>query len=262
MEVGELLPRLSILTAQTDGGLFLLPFSGGYPRLTLSAILPCDARTFLTGIPFGMIPRGRPTKLPYYYNTFLSESQDIFLRYCSDGFSDFSVRLSLSGSVAASRRGPCPRLQPGSCAGGAGAPPPAVPQGTAGHDLSLSPHPAPHLPSARAGGGGYTAIRAGSRNGPGLRSYGSRGLPCFAHSGGLPRRMVWRLCTTRGGSVFATVRDHGDSAPLQVIGKSEKWGSETYVFPQSFLKKGQIRRIGTSLWTRKISMTEYGEHSS
>ena len=53
-----------------DGGLFLLPFSGGYPRLTLSATLPYDARTFLTGIPFGMNPRGRPTKLPRYYTTF------------------------------------------------------------------------------------------------------------------------------------------------------------------------------------------------
>ena len=76
MEVGELLPRLSILTVPEDGGLFLLPFSGGYPRLTLSVILPCDARTFLTGIPFGTIPRGRPTKLPVYYITFSSRSQD------------------------------------------------------------------------------------------------------------------------------------------------------------------------------------------
>ena len=76
MEVGELLPRLSILTARVDGGLFLLPFSGGYPRLTLSAILPCDARTFLTGIPFGLIPRGRPTELPVYYTSFFTKSQE------------------------------------------------------------------------------------------------------------------------------------------------------------------------------------------
>ena len=82
MEVGELLPRLSILTvhARMNGGLFLLPFSGGYPRLTLSAILPCDARTFLTVLPFGMIPRGRPTKLPVYYTTFSLGSQDQILR--------------------------------------------------------------------------------------------------------------------------------------------------------------------------------------
>ena len=59
-----------------DGGLFLLPFSGGYPRLTLSAILPCDARTFLTGIPFGLIPRGRPTELPVYYTSFPIKSQE------------------------------------------------------------------------------------------------------------------------------------------------------------------------------------------
>ena len=76
MEVGELLPRLSILTVRRDGGLFLLPFSGGYPRLTLSVILPYDARTFLTGIPFGNIPRGRPTELLAYYSTFFSVSQE------------------------------------------------------------------------------------------------------------------------------------------------------------------------------------------
>ena len=38
IQVGELLPRLSILTLA--GGIFLLHFPGGYPRLTLSAILP------------------------------------------------------------------------------------------------------------------------------------------------------------------------------------------------------------------------------
>ena len=78
MEVGELLPRLSILTVPRDGGLFLLPFSGGYPRLTLSVILPYDARTFLTGIPFGNIPRGRPTKLPAYYTMFPFSCQYFF----------------------------------------------------------------------------------------------------------------------------------------------------------------------------------------
>ena len=79
MEVGELLPRLSILTVPKDGGLFLLPFSGGYPRLTLSVILPCDARTFLIGIPFGMIRRGRPTELPAYYTTFSPACQYFFI---------------------------------------------------------------------------------------------------------------------------------------------------------------------------------------
>ena len=63
------------LPPKSDGGLFLLPFSGGLPRLTLSAILLCDARTFLTVLPFGMIPRGRPTKLPLHYTTFFPESQ-------------------------------------------------------------------------------------------------------------------------------------------------------------------------------------------
>ena len=62
-----------------DGGLFLLPFSGGYPRLTLSVILPYDARTFLTGIPFGLIPRGRPTELLAYYNTIFTKCQYLFM---------------------------------------------------------------------------------------------------------------------------------------------------------------------------------------
>ena len=66
IQVGELLPRLSILTLA--GGLFLLHFPGGYPRLTLSAILPCEARTFLTLLPFGMIVRGRLAELCRYYN--------------------------------------------------------------------------------------------------------------------------------------------------------------------------------------------------
>ena len=68
MEVGELLPRLSILTLA--GGLFLLHFPGSRLRLTLSATLPCEARTFLAVIPFGVIPRNRLAKLhriiPYF----------------------------------------------------------------------------------------------------------------------------------------------------------------------------------------------------
>ena len=44
------------------GGLFLLHFLGSRLRLTLSVILPYEARTFLTVIPFGNIPRGRLAK--------------------------------------------------------------------------------------------------------------------------------------------------------------------------------------------------------
>ena len=69
MEVGELLPRLSILTLA--GGLFLLHFPGSRLRLTLSAILPCEARTFLAVRPFGMIPRNRPTRSQGNYITTL-----------------------------------------------------------------------------------------------------------------------------------------------------------------------------------------------
>ena len=46
--------------SEKQSGLFLLHFPGGYPRRTLSVILPCSARTFLTLIPFGAIERGSP----------------------------------------------------------------------------------------------------------------------------------------------------------------------------------------------------------
>ena len=49
-----------------SGGLFLLHFPGGRPRRTLSVILPCEARTFLTVTPFGNIPRDCPIQSPYY----------------------------------------------------------------------------------------------------------------------------------------------------------------------------------------------------
>ena len=76
MEVGELLPRLSTLAVRcASGGLFLLPFSGGYPRLMLSVTLPSDARTFLTVLPFGLILRSRPAWLPVYYTIFPAKSQ-------------------------------------------------------------------------------------------------------------------------------------------------------------------------------------------
>ncbi len=62
---GELLPRLSILTACARcalcGGLFLLHFPGSRLRRTLSVILPCGARTFLMPIPFGAMARDGPT---------------------------------------------------------------------------------------------------------------------------------------------------------------------------------------------------------
>ena len=45
------------------GGFFLLHFPGSRLRLTLSVILPCEARTFLTRRPFGMIARDRSAEL-------------------------------------------------------------------------------------------------------------------------------------------------------------------------------------------------------
>ena len=48
-------------------------FPDGYPWLTLSAIPLCEARTFLTVIPFGNIPRDRSSNLQRYYNTNVHE---------------------------------------------------------------------------------------------------------------------------------------------------------------------------------------------
>ena len=45
---GKLLPCLSTLTGHQTGGLFLLHWLEGHPYRTLSGILPCEARTFLT----------------------------------------------------------------------------------------------------------------------------------------------------------------------------------------------------------------------
>ena len=84
MGVGELLPHLSILTLA--GGFFLLHFPGSRLRLMLSAILPCEARTFLTVIPFGYIPRGRLAELQSHFSTLLPICQaravDIGYRVC------------------------------------------------------------------------------------------------------------------------------------------------------------------------------------
>ena len=50
-------------------------FPGSHLRLMLSVILPCEARTFLTVIPFGVIPRDRLAELLYYYNIRRCECQ-------------------------------------------------------------------------------------------------------------------------------------------------------------------------------------------
>ena len=67
------------------GGLFLLHFPGSRLRRMLSVILPCEARTFLTIIPFGAIPRDRPiwSLLLYTQNLGLSSAHIhfcVFLR--------------------------------------------------------------------------------------------------------------------------------------------------------------------------------------
>ena len=63
------LPRVSVSSylafpplPPEGGGISLLHFPWGRPRRTLSVILPYEARTFLTVIPFGAIPRDRATR--------------------------------------------------------------------------------------------------------------------------------------------------------------------------------------------------------
>jgi len=69
-------PRLLFCALHDSlGSLFLLHFPDGYPWLTLSVILPCEARTFLTRRPFGMIARDRSAELfilLYHYFVYLS----------------------------------------------------------------------------------------------------------------------------------------------------------------------------------------------
>ena len=66
--LSSLYPRLLFCALHDSlGSLFLLHFPDGYPWLTLSAILSFEARTFLTVIPFGNIPRDRLAELCYYY---------------------------------------------------------------------------------------------------------------------------------------------------------------------------------------------------
>ena len=65
--IGELLPRLSILTVKY-GGLFLLHCPEGHPCLTLSGTLSYAARTFL----MAFLPRDRITgSNRNYYSIFL-----------------------------------------------------------------------------------------------------------------------------------------------------------------------------------------------
>lgn len=64
------------------GGLFLLHFSGGCPRLMLSVILPCDARTFLALLPFGVTARDRPARLRVKYTMFCGICQGAGSDFC------------------------------------------------------------------------------------------------------------------------------------------------------------------------------------
>ena len=76
-------------------------FPGSRLRLTLSATLPCEARTFLTVIPFGTIPRDRLAKLRIDYSTKPPDCQAIgrlFFSLCFKSifyfsFSNSSLRI-------------------------------------------------------------------------------------------------------------------------------------------------------------------------
>ena len=64
------LRRVFCILYNNRGGLFLLHFPAGRPGRTLSVILLCDARTFLTVIPFGTIPRDCPAQSRILYIIF------------------------------------------------------------------------------------------------------------------------------------------------------------------------------------------------
>ena len=214
MEVGELLPRLSILTVPWNGGLFLLPFSGGYPRLTLSATLPYDARTFLTILPFGMISRGRPAKLPNYYTTFPLESQD-----------QFALEFE---NLPLTRGGMETPMDPSGPYRLAWRPSPPANVRSSSRAALLDAleygFPVTRLRLAELTHLGETTVRRACRQL--LReqvltlSYGTNQATGRHHDRILPALhpvlpvleitedyLVWRLFDTRGGSVFATVRD-------------------------------------------------------
>jgi len=59
LTAGELLPRLSTLTAKC-GGISLLHFPWGHPHRELPGTLPVGARTFLRELPFGTCLRDHP----------------------------------------------------------------------------------------------------------------------------------------------------------------------------------------------------------
>ena len=73
------------LPRKNHGSLFLLHFPGGLPRRTLSVILPYDARTFLTPIPYGYMARDSPICGIYY---------SINFALCQGKRSDFTAHSS------------------------------------------------------------------------------------------------------------------------------------------------------------------------
>jgi hypothetical protein len=71
---GELLPRLSILTAHKRGGISLLHYPWGRPRRTLSGTLPCGARTFLMRMTENSVPHATAWLTHKLYKLFYAYS--------------------------------------------------------------------------------------------------------------------------------------------------------------------------------------------
>ena len=71
---GELLPRLSILTASKRGGISLLHYPWGRPRRTLSGTLPCGARTFLMRMTENSVPHATAWLTHKLYKLFYAYS--------------------------------------------------------------------------------------------------------------------------------------------------------------------------------------------
>ena len=66
-----------------SGGLFLLHFPWSCLRRTLSVTLLCEARTFLTVIPYGNIPREYISRSRWYYSIFFYYCQPLLFSLLS-----------------------------------------------------------------------------------------------------------------------------------------------------------------------------------
>ena len=110
---GGLLHRLCTLTGLPAGGCFLLHFPGSRLHRTLSGILPCEARTFLTCSLSSLQPRPSvPLRRVPYHNSFVSASTWFFTR-CSAVICDAQLHESSNRILSFLDRTASAELAPG-----------------------------------------------------------------------------------------------------------------------------------------------------